>query len=213
MAFRSKAQAGALLIWIALAARAQTFSVRHRHTRNGAPGVLRITETGIDFEEAKHSRHWEFQDIQRLTLGPGVLRILTYEDRLLRRDREFVFDQLPKDLAGQWFPVFRATLDRRFVAALADDIPAPLWSIPVRRGELLVASDEVVYRTDLPEQSRTWRIADIDSVSSAGPFDLTVTTLEREFVFQLKRELLETEYNQLWHAVNRARGLRILGSQ
>lgn len=213
MAFRSKAQAGALLIWIALAARAQTFSVRHRHTRNGAPGVLRITETGIDFEEAKHSRHWEFQDIQRLTLGPGVLRILTYEDRLLRRDREFVFDQLPKDLAGQWFPVFRATLDRRFVAALADDIPAPLWSIPVRRGELLVASDEVVYRTDLPEQSRTWRIADIDSVSSAGPFDLTVTTLEREFVFQLKRELLETEYNQLWHVVNRARGLRILGSQ
>lgn len=213
MAFRSKAQAGALLIAVALAAHAQTFSVRHRHTRNGAPGVLRVTAAGIDFEEAKHSRHWEFQDVQRLTLGPTVLRILTYEDRLLRRDREYVFDHLPADMAAQLFPVFRATLDRRFVAALADEIPAPLWSIPVRRGELIVGASEVVYRTDVPEQSRTWRIADIDSVSSAGPFDLTVTTLEREFAFQLKRELTESEYNQLWQAVNRSRGLRILGYQ
>lgn len=112
-------------------------------------------------------------------------------------------------MAAQFYPEFREKLDRRFVAALADGIDTPLWRISVREGELMVGADRVVYRTDAPEQSRTWRIGDIDAVSSAGPFDLTVTTDEREFRFQLKRELTETQYNQIWRAVNRARGLRI----
>lgn len=56
MAFRSKAQAGALIMAMAFAAHAQTFRVRHRHARHGAEGVLRLSEEGITFEEGKHSR-------------------------------------------------------------------------------------------------------------------------------------------------------------
>ncbi len=210
MAFRGKAQAGALLIAMVFTANAQTFQVRHRHLHRGAAGVLRVSEDGIAFDEGRHSRQWKFEDIEQMTLGPGVLRIATYENGRFGRDREFVFDQLPKDMAAQLYPPFRTKLDRRFVAALADEPAVPLWRIPVRRGELTVAADRVVYRTDAPEQSRTWRIGDIDTVSSAGPFDLTVTTGEREFRFQLKRMLTDPQYNQLWRAVNRARGLRIL---
>jgi hypothetical protein len=79
----------------------------------------------------------------------------------------------------------------------------------------------VVFRADAPQQSRTWRIGDIDNVSSSGPFDLTITTFERagtsyaghkDFHFALKRPLAEAEYNALWATVNQAKGLKILNS-
>jgi hypothetical protein len=210
MAFRSEAQAGTLLIAFALAAHAQTYQVRHRHTREGGEGILRVSEQGIAFEEGRHSRQWKFEDIQWMTLGPTVLRILSYESAPFGRDRQFVFDRLPDNMAAELYGEFRNKLDRRFVAALADDSIAPLWQIPARQGELQVAADRVVYRSALPEQSRTWRIADIESVSTAGPFDLTVTTEEREFHFQLKRAITDEQYNYLWRAINRAHGLRIL---
>jgi hypothetical protein len=56
-------------------------------------------------------------------------------------------------------------------------------------------------------------------VSSSGPFDLTITTFERDggpadrrdFHFELKRALAEGEYQALWRRVNQAKGLQILG--
>jgi hypothetical protein len=228
MAFRSETKIGALLIlWAGvLAAEPLTYEVRHRHLRHGAAGVLRITDDGISFEEPgkhqEHSRDWKFAQIQQLTLGPEVLRVLTYEDerRKLGRDREFVFDDLPEELAARLYPIFSRTLDQRFVAAMADPTVTPQWEAPVKllhrsggwQGALLVGKDRLVFRTDAPEQSRTWRVADIEMVSSSGPFDLTLTTGEgRDFNFQLKRPLTETEYNALWRTVNQARGLAILG--
>jgi hypothetical protein len=240
MAFRSKAQAGALLIFFGLsaslpAAEPAAFQVRHRHLRHSAEGILRVSNEGISFEEAgKHKAHsskWRFEDIEQLTLSPDVLRILTYENRRwpLRENRGFVFDNLPEDLATKLYPVFSGRLDQRFVAALADGEVKPLWEIPAKflhrgagsHGTLLVGTDRVVYRTEAPEQSRTWRIPDIDVVSSSGPFDLTVTTFERsgssyaghkDFQFELKRPLAEAEYDGLWRKVNQAKGLQILNS-
>ena len=85
----------------------------------------------------------------------------------------------------------------------------------------MAGADRVVFRTAAPGRSRTWRLRDIDTVSSSGPFDLTLTTFERaganyaarkDFHFQLKRPLAETEYNGLWRKVNQAQGLQILNS-
>ena len=129
MAFRSKAQAVALLV-LAFgmpleAAEPLVFPVRHRHLRHGAEGTLRVGDDGITFAEAgkleAHSREWRFEEIEQLTLSPDTLRILTYEDQHWRfgRDREFVFDALPKDLAARLYPYFSLRLDQRFVAALA----------------------------------------------------------------------------------------------
>jgi hypothetical protein len=213
----------------------QSFPVRHRHVRNGAEATLRISDDGISFEETgkpkTHSRQWRFEDIEQLTLGPAVLRILTYEDKrwLPGRDRVFVFDYLPKDLAAHLYPTFSRRLDQRFVAALADEQVRPLWELPVKllhrrlgsQGVLIVGSDRVVYRTSSAEESRTWRMIDIDAVSSSGPFDLTMTSFERsganyagrkDFHFELKRALTELEFNSLWRQVNQTKGLKILNS-
>jgi len=239
MAFRSKAQAGALLI-LGLstslpALEPVSFQVRHRHLRHGAEGVLRVSDAGVSFEEGGkhkvHSRQWRFEDIEQLTLSPNLLRILTYENRRwpLREDLDFVFDNLPEGLAAKLYPVFSGRLDQRFVAALADGEVKPLWEIPAKllhrgggsQGTLLIGTDRVVYRTNAPEESRTWRIPDIDAVSSSGLFDLTVTTFERsgsnyaghkDFHFELKRALAEADYEGLWRKVNQAKGLQILNS-
>lgn len=197
MAFRSNAQAVAFLI-LAFgmpleAAEPLVFPVRHRHLRHGAEGTLRVGDDGITFAEAgkfeAHSREWRFEEIEQLTLSPDTLRILTYEDQHWRfgRDREFVFDALPKDLAARLYPYFSLRLDQRFVAALAVAPINPLWEIPARllhragsaQGSMLVGPERVVFRTASPGESRTWRIHDIDMVSSSGPFDLTITTWER----------------------------------
>jgi hypothetical protein len=213
MAFRSKAAAFACLM--ALPAMCAEYRVRHVHLRNGVYGSLIIGEDGIAFGEAgkhaDHSRKWKFDDIRQLTLSPTVLRVQTYEGR----NREFVFDGLPKDVSASWYPVFSERLDQRFVAALADEQVKPEWQVPVKlakkvQGDLLVGGGRVVFRSDAPNESRTWRISDIDSVASGGRFDLTVTTREREFRFELKQVLVESRYQELWRAVNRAQGLQIL---
>jgi len=239
MAFRSQAQIGALLI-LALgvplaAAEPLVFHVRHRHLRNGADGILRVSDDGIAFEESgKHKddwRQWRFEDIQQLTLGSEELRIVTYKDRpwIVGHEQEFVFDRLPSDLAAQLYPIFSQRLDQRFVAALADDQVKVSWEAPAKlahwhggsEGSIVVGSERVVFRADSPQQSRTWRIGDIDNVSSSSPFDLTITTFERagasyaghkDFHFALKRPLPEAEYNALWAKVNQAKGLKILNS-
>ena len=77
----------------------------------------------------------------------------------------------------------------------------------------MFTGDRLVYASPTRDESRTWRVADIE-VSSSDPFDLTVATVEREgwtrgphdFRFQLKDPLTETDYQLLWKAVNNTKG-------
>lgn len=228
MAFRSQAKTGACLILCAWSlAGAQSYTVRHKHLHGGTEGVLRIDENSISFEEkgrhAKDSRVWKFADIQQLRLGPDDLRIVTYEDNRLElgRDRVYLFDKLPASVAADWYPVFRDRLDARFVAALADDSMKPEWELPVKlthgrggsQGVLRVGTGGIVYRSEAHDESRSWRPSDLESVSSSGEFDLTITTHEADFRFQLKQPLDEKKYQELWLRVNHGRGLRILSTE
>ena len=227
MAFRTEAKACAGLILMAIcgfAEQPQTYDVRHVHLRNGGPGVLRIDDSGITFEEhgkrTQHSRTWKYDDMQELTLGTQTLRIVTYEDNRwqLGRDRVYVFDKLPLSLASDWYPAFRTRLDARFIAAIADEQVQPEWQIPAKlihgrsgsNGVILVGTDRVVYKSDQPGESRTWRITDIGNVSSSDAFDLTLTTHETTFRFQLKQALSDRRFQELWTRVNQTRGLQIL---
>jgi hypothetical protein len=204
MAFRIEAAALAFLI--AVPGVAQEYAVRG--------GLLRVSGDSITFQAAKHeerSRQWKLDDIRQLTLGGTFLRVQTYEGR----NRKYVFNPVPRALAEKWYPVFSTQRDQRFVAALADERVHALWQVPVKlrrkvQGVLLVSADHVVFRATPESESRTWRICDIESVASAGRFDLIVTTREKEFRFDLKQALPSARYQELWRAVNRAQGLEIL---
>jgi hypothetical protein len=225
MEFRIKARIGAFLSLAAMLASGQTATVRHTHARGNEPGELQVTATGISFTEAgkgkKHSRIWTYEEIQQLELSPSTIRILTYEDQkwVLGRDREYEFTALPPGFADTVYGVWRDRLDQRFIADLPDKQVRVEWQIPVKllgtiqgsQGVIRVGEDRIVYETDKPGQSRTWRLEDIDNMASSGPFDLSVVTREhsgafnsgsREFRFQLKQPLTEARYNDLWRRLN-----------
>lgn len=227
MAFRTEATTGArLVLLLAMAASgfAETYPVHHRHLRHAGAGTLRIDAAGIAFTEpgrqAKHSRQWKYEDIQLLTLGDTTLRIRTYEDqkKQLGRDLVYEFDGLPADVAKTWYPVFTKTLDQRFVAALADLPLTPEWQVPVKllhgnsgsNGTLLVGKESLVYQSAQAGESRTWRIKDLLNISTSGIFDLSLTTHEKDFRFQLKQPLPEARADELWRRVNQVSGLQIL---
>jgi hypothetical protein len=229
MALRIKKTIGPLLILCgATFAQPFTYEVRHQHLRGGAMGTLRITQDSIAFEEKSkngtHSREWKYADVQQLSLSPAELRILTYEDRKwqLGRDREYVFDRLPEGLSQQAYGLFHQNLDQRFIAELADPDVRTLWQAGAKlrrglggsEGTLRIGEDRIVYQTSASGESRTWRLQDIDNLSTAGPFDLAITTIElsgwrhagpHEFRFQLKQALPENRYNELWRRINQSK--------
>jgi hypothetical protein len=71
---------------------------------------------------------------------------------------------------------------------------------------LEIGEDRIVFKTAQKDDSRTWRLRDIENISSSGPFDLTITTLEKPYRFQLKQMLSEARYNELWRKLNDTKG-------
>lgn len=250
MAFRNEAKSiasiglfGLLLFGVSLPAasgQTYTFEVRHQHWRGGAMGTLRVTPDEISFAEnskksKSDSRVWRYQEIQQLTVGPTELRILTYEDSKwkLGRDREYVFDRLPKELPEQTYHLLNGKLDQRFIAAIPDPDVPPEWKTKAKLdqglsgtlGTLAISREEVFFDAGEHGGSRSWRLMDIDNISRTGPLDFTLTTNEksgwfrggmRQFHFQLQETLPESRFYTLWRRLNRSKGLTFLdpdGSQ
>ncbi len=191
---------------------AAQFPVRHEHLRKGCAGSMTIDASGVSFAGSRgHAWKWPFQEIQQLKISPEAVTVLTYEDTKLKLagSRRFVFTGAVP--AAELYPLLRDRMDQRLVAAIAVD-PGAAWSVPVKllgpgsQGAVAFGADSVVYSTTAPGSSRTWRYTDIDSISSAGAFDLSVTTLEGTFHFQLKQPLAEGRYDELWMQVQRKSG-------
>lgn len=246
MALRSeKATRAAIVTALALAPalfgqQELRYNVEHGHGMwwDGS-GTLVVTEYGISYQETSkkkdkrpeklHHAQWDYEDIQQLYISPQRLTIVTYKDRkwLLGMDKQWEFKLPSVETFNAAYDLLKDRLDQRFVAAFAEREVRPLWEIPVKllgrirgsEGILEVGPDRIVYRTDAKNQSRTWRLEDIENVSTSGPFQLTLTTYERAkshygnlkgFNFQLKRALSERQYSQLWRRVNQAKGLEFL---
>ena len=227
MAFRTETAIGLILLAAPLAcAQDFTFAVRHHHLHKGGEGTLRFTPAGIGWtENAKadtgHSRSWLYKNIQRLELSPSRVRIVTYDDVgwQLGRDREYVFDRLPKDLAAEVYPLLTEQMDQRFLARVADPAVKPQWEMPAKlllgrsgsNGTLKVAAGHIVFDGGETGESRTWRVADIENVSSAEVFELTITTIDGENRLQLKEALAADRFQELWQRISESHGLRVFG--
>jgi hypothetical protein len=207
---------------------AAQFPVRHEHWHDHCNGVLTVDEQGVSYAgPKKHRWSWKYQDIQQLTVSADRVTVLTYKDNklLLGADRAYQFTG--KVPAPELYALLKDRLDQRFVAAVAPDaghVPAlPAWTFPVKHmgritgseGTLTFGAGAVTYSTPAKEDSRTWRYSDIDNISSSGPFQLTVTTFERDkytfgdrkgFNFELKERITEAAYNEIWMQIQKRNG-------
>ena len=190
------------------------FQVRHDHLRKGCTGTMTVNDKGLSFHGPKnHVWSWTFEDIQQLKLAPNRIHLQSYWDDKWRlgTDREFDFSG---KVPGELYAIWKNRLDSRFVAEIADPRVKPLWQVPAKHvgritgseGMLEIGEDRIVYKTDRKDDSRTWRLADIENISSTGPFDFTVNTREKGFRFQLKQVLSEARYNELWRKLNDTKG-------
>ncbi len=201
-----------------LAQEALRYEVRHDHLWKGCSGALTIDARGVSFKSKQHGWSWAYTDIRRLTIAPGAIRVLTYTDDpwKLGADREYRFEAASGRSFDQAYEVLKHHLDVRLVADLADAGVKPLREVPVKlqgrfagsEGLLLIGEDRIVYQSDKKEQSRTWRYEDVDNISTSGPYQLTLTTIEgaKSFNFQLKQRMEEADYNELWRRLNRRKG-------
>jgi len=173
------------------------------------PGTMTVDEQAIAFQGVKDSWRWSYPDIDELKLGEHSVRVTagrTYEFR--------------GDVPAAVYALWKDRRDQRFVAELADHGVQPDLRIGVKHhigrssadGVLEFGRDRIVFASARPDDSRTWRISDIENISSSGPFELTIVTFERarldygdrkQFTFQLKEALSEDRYNELWLKINR----------
>lgn len=225
------------------------FEVRHERALKDHPGRVTFDVDGVTYQQtltpkqqtrvAKgkkppklESVRWAYQDLQQLWLSPEKLVIVTYRDRkwFLGVDKEFEFFLTDKNQSpANAYEFLKNKLDQRFVAAVADPKALAAWELPVKllgtiqgsEGVLRVGEDRIVYKTEKKGQSRTWRLEDIENVSTSGPFQLTLTTYERaithygsmkSFNFQLKQKLDGRRVDLLWRSLNRDKGLDFLTS-
>lgn len=220
-----------LLVAGALPSAAQdqlVLSVRHDHSWGSCAGTLTLDDHGVRYETAhsKDVRQWTYDEVQQFQVEENRrLNVLTYEDRKWRfgADRVFVFDWQESRPTPEEVYRFLETRVRRPIAAwlsLAD--PGDVrFAFPVKhlgivngtQGRLLFTDDRVFLmadQTDENQGNRTWRYLDLESISSSGQYDLTLTTYERQrfhyasrrvYRFQLREPLPSETYNALWRFV------------
>jgi hypothetical protein len=197
------------LILTATAITAQQFPVHHEHFHKFCAGTLTVDEKGITFQGPKqHVWTWPYQEIQQLTLTSQSIHILGYKDSSLKLGKDEAYTFTGTIPAAALYTRWSAALDQRFFAEAGRTteqtgvaFPAKLLGLTKGTQSTLTFAPDVV--TFGP---RTWRYTDIQSIASSGPFQLSITTLEKQFRFQLKQPITEATYNQLWLDIEKKNG-------
>jgi hypothetical protein len=211
-----------LILACAMAAGAAQFPMRHRHLRGGCQGTLDVSESGVRFTGPKgHAWQWTLDQIRQLELAPDRIVVVSYDNgKLPGTERSYEFDGAAP--AAGLYALLASRMDQRLVAELAPPPDATAWSLPVKHlgragslGTLEFAPNLIAYRSPAKDESRAWRYVDIAGISSSGPFQLTITTLERapaqyggrkDFNFELRQPISEDQYNELWQRVETKNG-------
>jgi len=214
----------AAILLVAMQATAQTFQVEQLHLLYNSKGKLLFSDERVQYIPDKQGdeRTWKYEDIQQLALAPDHIDILSYNSQKLRlgADQVFQFKILSGTVTEQFRREISAKLSRPLVSSIVPEQIQTQFSIPVRhrlfmggsQGLLEFGMEYIVYRSDKPKDSRVWRYDELLSIGSTGPFQLRIGALqktggeygeEKNFVFDLKRQLKSDEYDFIWNKINK----------
>ena len=174
-------------------------------------GTFSIGDEGIEFRsENGQTMNWPFLEIQTFLLLPSRLAIETYENRKHHipgmRRYKFDFDQaVPPERAAQLSikvqrPSQNAVPD---LAAQGNEIPAHHRTLTGgTNGTLRLSAKGIDYLTSAHGDSRSWRWADLQTLSGPDPFHLLVFGYRDTYTFDLKAPLSQSLFYRLVDAMD-----------
>ncbi len=185
------------------------FSVRHKHWFKHCEGALRMDGSGIAYEtpHRKHARVWSFRDLRHLEiLSPTRLVINTYGNPAM-----FDFRLREAELTGDVYRFLAQHVERGLTSRVLFAATDFLDERPVKHrhrrggceGMLRIGLNEITYNTENVGDRRRWRMRDIRSFGTTGPYDLRLTTEKETFTFDLKVALSQQVYDHLWKTIHR----------
>ena len=197
------------------------YPVEHDHLIKSCKGELIINNEGVEYrtENKSHARKWTYTDIRMIKLdSPKKVEVLTYESKRLQlgRDENFEFKVLSGEVTKEVSDFLLARVSRPLATSFAQTEDKAKYEFPVRhrhqlsgcQGTLKIYEDKVIYESGKAENSRYWRLSDIQSFSRTGPYQFSITTYEpkfggptKVFNFDLKERMDEEVYDYLWAKV------------
>ena len=198
-------------------------SVKRDRLIGGSSGILVFTTEGIEYRTMKEddARRWTYDEVKQLQiLSPTRVAVLTYEDQgrlRLGADRTFDFRVVQNTVSSELVTFLLERVARPVVTAVMPEYGGePLYRVRVKHqrqgrgsdGALVMYERQLLYLTEQDDDSRFWRFGDIYSLQRLDRYRLQVTVYEggsgdtRNFVFELKADLPERFYDELWARVN-----------
>ena len=186
----------------------ETSAGMHRgFLRSKDRGTLSIDEKGVEFQSKKCLiQMWKFLDIDTFSFAPNRLVLKTYTNRSLHRpgEQSYRFDMT------QTVPPTVAAMLARGVARpsrnMIPDIKSPeIVSIHVHHrrptggtnGILRFREQGIDYVTTSSRDSRSWRWADLQTLSDPDPYHLFVFGYQDTYTFDLKEPLPSGLFNRV----------------
>lgn len=180
-------------------------------------GTLTLDNRGVGFRSnSGRNQHWTFEEIHTAFLGPHRLVIETYLNRSLHRPgtQHYKFS-------------FRRSLPPAVAAVLAANIGRPVQNddpdasapalavIPARHrfltrgtnGVLRFRKGGIDYVTSAKGDSRSWRWADVKTLSDPDPYHLYIFGYRDTYTFNLKAPLSHKLFNDATDEIYRANEL------
>ncbi len=175
-----------------------------RHIVGKEKGDLRISANGIEFQGRNGSTlKWAFLDVQTFRLSPRGLTIETYQNRKrhmpgVERYRFQLSEAVPPEVAAE--------LAHEVQRPSKNAVPSPASQGIVisahhrtltggSNGILRFRDDGIDYVSSTAGDSRSWRWADLETVSNPDPYHLFLFGYRDTYTFDLKtpipRDLFE----------------------
>jgi hypothetical protein len=192
-----------------------SFRVRHDHAIGSCEGTLVFSGQGVRYEtkEKSHSWSWSYPDVKFFEIvTEREIQFHTYENQGVGRlgsDKEYTFHALNDKITDDLYQLLVQKSPRAVVTHVIFHSTEIVQEIPVRhrhriggcQGILTIATDKIIYRVSDKEDSRIWKLEDIESFASSDRFSLRLSTAFETFNFDLKLPLEQRAYDVIWQAV------------